>query len=360
MRAIRKTVVSVIAVLALAAGASAPSTAAAVTSAPAKAPAGKGLYWGAWLGTQLTGTQPPWDMSAVSQFERTMGRGLSIVQFASPFADCSHPAACSPFPFPTAQMRNIRNYGAIPFLSWSSSSLSSDPNQPEFQLGDVIRGNYDAYIREFAREAAAWGQPFFLRFDWEMNGSWFPWAEGANGNKPGEFVTAWRHVHDLFAAAGASNATWTWCPYAGNKHAAAGLRRYYPGARYVDWTCMDGYNWGRARGNATPWMSFDEIFGASYWSIQGFAHSKPMLLGELASNGPTRRKAAWISDMFSALPRYPLVRGLVWFDQFDRGIQWPVETAPSTASAFSSGIRDNPFRGNQFGSISASPIPPPR
>lgn len=299
-------------------------------------------------------------MSAVSQFERTMGRGLSIVQFATPFADCSHAGPCAPFPFPTAQMRNIRAYGAIPFLSWSSASLSSDPNQPEFQLGDVIRGSYDAYISEFAHEAAAWGQPFFLRFDWEMNGSWFPWAEGANGNKPGEFVAAWRHVHDLFAAAGATNATWTWCPYAGNKHAAAGLRRYYPGARYVDWTCMDGYNWGRAHGNATPWMSFDEIFGASYWSIQGFAHSKPMLLGELASNGPTKRKAAWIRDMFSALPRYPLVRGLVWFDQFDRGIQWPVETAPSTASAFSSGIRENPFRGNQFGSISASPIPPPR
>ncbi len=297
-------------------------------------------------------------MSAVAKFERTMGRGLSIIQFAAPFSDCSH-NPCSHFPFPTAQMRNVRSYGAIPFLSWSSASLSSDPEQPEFQLGDVIRGNYDAYIREFAHEAAAWGHPFFLRFDWEMNGSWFPWAEGANGNKPGEFVAAWRHVHDIFTAAGATNATWTWCPYAGNKHAAAGLRRYYPGARYVDWTCMDGYNWGRAHAN-TPWMSFDEIFGASYWSIQGFAHSKPMLLGELASNGPAARKAAWIRDMFKALPRYPLVRGLVWFDQFDRGIQWPVETAPGTASAFSTGIRNNPFRGNEFGSISADPIPPPR
>jgi hypothetical protein len=309
------------------------------TTPPTKAAPPKGLYWGAWLGDQLTGTQPPWDMSAVAKFERTMGRGLSIIQFAAPFSDCSH-NPCTHFPFPTAQMRNIRSYGAI-------------------QLGDVIRGNYDAYIREFAREAAAWGHPFFLRFDWEMNGTWFPWAEGANGNKPGEFVTAWRHVHDIFTQVGATNATWTWCPYAGSKRAAAGLRRYYPGARYVDWTCMDGYNWGRAHAN-TPWMSFDEIFGASYWSIQGFAHKKPMLLGELASNGPTARKAAWIHDMFEALPRYPLVRGLVWFDQFDRGIPWPVETAPGTASAFSAGIRSNPFRGNQFGSISASPIPPPR
>ncbi|MET0558019.1 MAG: glycosyl hydrolase [Solirubrobacterales bacterium] len=358
MRSARKRLLGAVTALALALSMSATAVGAPTVSVPAKAPTGKGLYWGAWLGDQLTGTQPPWDMSAVSKFERTMGRGLSIVQFAAPFADCAR-TPCTPFPFPTAQMRTIRAYGAIPFLSWSSASLSSNPNQPDFQLGDVIRGDFDPYIREFAREAAAWGQPFFLRFDWEMNGTWFPWGEGANGNKPGEFVSAWRHVHDLFAAAGASNATWTWCPYAGSKHAAAGLRRYYPGSAYVDWTCMDGYNWGRARPN-TPWMSFDEIFGASYWSIQGFAHRKPMLLGELASNGPNRRKAAWINEMFSALPRYPLIRGLVWFDQFDRGIQWPVETAPGTAAAFSSGIRNNPFRGNQFGSISASPIQPPR
>ena len=356
MRAIRKRLVSLAAVLVLGLCLGGP---AASADAAAKAPAGHGLYWGAWLGTQLTGSQPPWDMSAVSKFERTMGRGLSIVQFASPFADCSQPGPCSPFPFPAAQMHSIRDYGAIPFLSWSSASLSSAPDQPEFQLGDVIRGAYDPYIRQFADEAAAWGHPFFLRFDWEMNGSWFPWAEGANGNKPGEYVAAWRHVHDIFASAGATNATWTWCPYAGSKQAAAGLRRYYPGGAYVDWTCMDGYNWGHAQRN-TPWMSFDEIFGASYWSIQGFAHGKPMMLGELASNGPAPRKTAWIRDMFQALPRYPLIRGLVWFDQFDRGIQWPVETAPDTAAAFSSGIRNNLFRGNQFGSISASPIPPPR
>src|SRR3954471_18116656 len=25
-------------------------------------------YWGAWIGPQLTGNQPPWDMSAVGRF----------------------------------------------------------------------------------------------------------------------------------------------------------------------------------------------------------------------------------------------------------------------------------------------------
>src|SRR5947199_3529398 len=28
------------------------------------------VYWGGWIGDQLTGTQAPWDMSAVSKFEQ--------------------------------------------------------------------------------------------------------------------------------------------------------------------------------------------------------------------------------------------------------------------------------------------------
>ena len=66
----------------------------------------------------------------------------------------------------------------------------------------VIDGTYDGYIRYFAQKAKEWGHPFFLRFNWEMNGFWFPWSEGVNGNKSGEFVAAWRHVHDIFTAEG--------------------------------------------------------------------------------------------------------------------------------------------------------------
>ncbi|MBS1863384.1 MAG: hypothetical protein JSS68_16930, partial [Actinobacteria bacterium] len=166
------------------------------------------LYWGAWIGNQLTGTEAPWDMGAVSRFEGQTGKPVSLIHFASPFADCSH-SPCTDYNFPTGPMTAIREHGAIPFFSWSSQSTPSSLNEPEYQLSDVISGRYDSYIRKFAEEAKAWGHPFFLRFDWEMNGNWFPWAEGVNGNNPGEYVAAWRHVHDIFTQVGATNATWT-------------------------------------------------------------------------------------------------------------------------------------------------------
>ena len=91
-------------------------------AAPAAAKQSKrGLFWGAWIGPQLTGTQPPWDMSAVTQFEQRLGKGLSMIQFAAPFADCSV-SPCSFYDFPTKEMEAIRQYGAIPFFSWSSQA----------------------------------------------------------------------------------------------------------------------------------------------------------------------------------------------------------------------------------------------
>src|SRR6202040_2960061 len=144
-----------------------------------------------------------------------------------------------------AAMEAIRAHGTIPVLTWASQAVPTPANlrEPNFQLSDVINGRYDAYIHDFAVGAREWGHPFFLRFDQEMNGFWFPWAEGVNGNKRGEFVKAWRHVHDIFTSVGATNATWVWCPNVDFTRKLTPLSSQYPGGRYVDWTCLDGFNW---------------------------------------------------------------------------------------------------------------------
>ncbi|MGA8365048.1 MAG: glycosyl hydrolase, partial [Solirubrobacteraceae bacterium] len=214
-------------------------------------------------------------MSAVSQFEQRTGKGLSLLEFSSPFANCET-SPCSFYTFPTSAMENIRNYGAIPFLTWGSQSTPSSLDEPNFQLSDVIRGRYDAYIRRFAEEVREWGHPFFLRFDPEMNGFWFPWSEGVNGNAPGTFVSAWRHVHNIFASVGATNATWTWCPNIDFTRKLIPLHSVYPGNAYVDWTCLDSFNWG-ATANSAGWRSFNQIFRSTYRRVLRIAPDKPMV-----------------------------------------------------------------------------------
>jgi len=317
------------------------------------------MYWGAWIGDQLTGEQAPWDMSAVSRFEGLVHKGLSLIEFSAPFSDCAN-TPCSRYPFPTAQMQSVRDYGAIPFFSWNSGA-SGTSDFSSHRLSDINSGAYDAYIREFASAAREWGHPFFLRFNWEMNGNWFPWSEGVNGNGPGEYVAAWRHVHDIFAATGATNATWVWCPYGDTQRRLAPMRQFYPGSRYVDWTCLDGFNWGQNASNPLPWGSFADIFHASYERVVGkIAPHKPMILAETASSGDGKAKAAWIRGMFKQIAlRYRQIRGLIWFDQADRDLQWQIESSAASTSAFSLGIRKHPYRANRFGSLTGSPIQPP-
>jgi Glycosyl hydrolase family 26 len=326
-----------------------------VREAPSTGP----LYWGAWVGRQLTGDEAPWDMSAASKFEGMAGKAASAINFSSPFANCAS-SPCSFYKFPRAEMESIRSHGSMPFFSWASQASPASLDQPNFQLSDVIAGTYDSYIREFAEGARAWGHPFFLRFNWEMNGDWFAWAEGVNGNQPGEYVAAWRHVHDIFTAVGATNATWVWCPNVDPYEKLQNLASLYPGDEYVDWTGLDGYNWGTNPASPKRWMSFDELFESTYERItETIAPSKPLIISEVGSSEYGGSKADWITAALeSARTNYPRLRGLLWFEKFDDGMDWPIETSSSSAAAFAEGIQDPSYLGNAFASIGPGTIQP--
>jgi beta-mannanase len=219
----------------------------------------------------------------------------------------------------------------------------------------VTAGKYDSYIGTWASAAKSWGHPFFLRFNWEMNGNWFPWAESANGNRPGDYVAAWRHVHDLFSAVGATNVTWVWCPNIDPSGTLQPLPSLYPGDAYVDWTCLDGYNWD------SPWSSFDQLFRSTYTLVTTqIAPTKPLAIGEDASTEQGGSKAAWISDaLTSQLPaNYPKAEAYIWFDKYDSSMDWPIESSSSATAAFANAIQASYYAANNFAAISASPIKP--
>ncbi len=295
-------------------------------------------------------------MAAVSDFQRLVGKAPSIVTMNLPFEGCS--ASCNYYSFPARQLSAVRAYGAIPMLNWASMSSPLQVDEPAFRLAKVASGAYDSYIRSFALAAKEWGHPFFLRFDWEMNGNWFPWAEAANGNRPGDFVAAWRHVHDIFASVGAGNATWVWCPTVDPYSSLIDVRRLYPGASYVDWSCLDGYNNGDGDGNGV-WRSFDETYSTSYERIRAVAPGKPMMIGEVASSEHGGSKAGWISDMLAKLPsEYPAIRAFVWYDVPGHGGDWLIETGQASLSAFARGIGSPAFLSNDFGDLAAGAIRP--
>ncbi len=316
---------------------------------------GRSLAWGAWFEDSV-----PWRLSPVQSFDKAMGQPMSVIQFGAPWAQCSG-RHCRWFIFPFKAMRRIWNRGAIPMLSWSSQSVPTSLNEPNFRLSKIASGAYDKYLRRWAQGAAKWGHPFFLRFDWEMNGNWFPWGQRVNHNRPADFVAAWRHVHDIFAAAGATSVTWVWCPNTDNKRAWYPMERLYPGDQYVDWTCLDAYNFGPERRGAGGWLSFHTLVASSYQRAERLGQGKPMILGEVASVGRGGNRAKWISDMFNEIPKdFPLVKGVVWFQRYESGLDFPIPLRSSSAKAFAAGVKHDEYSGG--GALcphTAGPIPGP-
>src|SRR5205807_106268 len=98
--------------------------------------------------------------------------------------------------------RAVSRRGSVPEITWEPWDSWAGVRQPRYTLASIIAGRHDAYIRRSARALRAYGKPVLLRFAQEMNGTWYPWAERANGNRPGQFATAWRHVWRIFARQG--------------------------------------------------------------------------------------------------------------------------------------------------------------
>lgn len=330
------------------------------TQTPSSSPK---VYWGAIVNGQAPTSGNLAAGGVFDLFEQRAKKKMAILHWGAPWKMNN-----AYLPFQTSYFSAVRTRGSIPLLDWSSWNLGSGVNQTDFQLRDIYNGAHDAFITQWAKDAKAWGHPFFLRMDWEMNGNWgYPWSEQLNGNLPGDYVKMWQHVHTIFTQQGATNVTWVWCPNISSSSTllVSGL---YPGDAYVDWTCLDGYN------KYTTWLNFNQVFNGigitwlyhSYDTITALAPNKPLMIAETASleagDGGTK-KGAWHRDMLlTQIPTYfPKIKAIVYFNWDDRNAAntFPIESSPASMDGFASGISSSFYPANIFSNLNTSPIPPP-
>lgn len=230
--------------------------------------------------------------------------------------------------FPVGFADAVNRRGAVALISWEPwDSWRGGADQPRYALRRITAGDDDALINRWATEIARYGRPVLLRFAPEMNGNWLPWSTGVNGNRPGDYVTAWRHVRARFARAGATNAIWVWNPVVVSGGSTP-LRAVFPGAGQVDWVAVDGYNWGAAR--RWGWQSYADIFAPSVRALRALAPGRPVMIAETGCD-PDRRRPAWVTDTFRAA-RADGVDAVVWFE-FDKEVDWRLAGDPASAAA---------------------------
>jgi hypothetical protein len=216
-------------------------------------------------------------------------------------------------PFSESELNEISRRGAVPLVTWEPWDTSrAGPPGRGYSLQSIVAGKHDRYIGEAAGAAAQWGRPILLRFAHEMNGGWAPWGAGVKRNTPADYRDAWRRIVSIFRQRGADNVEWVWSVNVDNEGRFP-FEQFYPGDAWVDWTAIDGYNWGGEFG----WVSFTELFATTYEELSRLA-GKPILITETGSGEDDGDKAAWIrSALARELPRFPNIRGLVWFNAPD-------------------------------------------
>jgi beta-mannanase len=106
---------------------------------------------------------------------------------------------------------------------------------------------------------------------------------------------------------------------------------YYPGDAYVDWTGVDGYNWGTSDPDF-DWQSFHDVFKDIYPLLA--AKGKPILIGEMASDEVGGSKSQWIADMIPTLRTdFPSIKAFVWFD-VKKERDWEINSSASSLAAY--------------------------
>jgi hypothetical protein len=277
------------------------------------------------LGAYIDGA--PEDPAKIDEFANMVGKQPSVVMW---YQDWATPGAKE---FDRARMDEVVARGAMPIVTWEPADYTRGVDQPQYALETIIRGDHDAYVRSWAREAAAWGKPFYLRFAHEMNGTWYPWSAGVNGNTAAEYVAAWRRVHAIFEEEGATNVRWVWNPDVADPSLPS-YASLYPGDEYVDWVAIDAYNWGTSQPSGGIWQTFPEIFDDSHEQMDALTN-KPMMVGETASAESGGDKAAWIQQTFlTDIPSsYPQVRTVIWFHS-NKEADWRVNSSAASLEAY--------------------------
>jgi mannan endo-1,4-beta-mannosidase len=257
-----------------------------------------------YLGVYEPGS--PGTYQTVANFSRATDTQPNLVGYYSGWGE----------PFAASFAEKAHGHSAATILQMDPTNVS---------IAAIASGDYDSYLRAFARNVRDFGHPVVIGFGHEMNASWYSWGYG---HVPATaFVAAWRHIVTLFRTQGAENVTWLWTIDA-NSSSTGPLASWWPGAQYVTWVGIDGYYY-------RPSDTFAKVFGTTIDQVRSFT-DRPVLLSETAV-GPDAGQFTKISNLFAGMHRYRTL-GLVWFDFAENdGIyrqDWHIEGDFAAETAF--------------------------
>lgn len=263
----------------------------------------EGIYLG------FTSDALPYDLTDVDRWSRQIGEPQIVHWYQQWGSGDSR--------FRGDWLAEVAESGRVPMISWEAWAKPdgefASAEQELGQMADIIAGDYDDYIDSWALASAEFGGPMLLRPFHEMNGFWYPWSVGVNGNTADDYIAGWRHVVDRFEAAGATNVSFVWSVNTlANFDQSEDITEFYPGDDYVDWVATSGFNWDDYDTWAS-WVSAEQVFGPTYEVLTRF--DKPVMFAEIGTGNSTGGGAEWVAEASEWFATLPELKATVWFDR---------------------------------------------
>ena len=232
-------------------------------------------------------------------------------------------------------------------------------------------------ISQFAVWLKEFDVPIFLRWNHEMNGSWYSW-----GQQPTLYIQRYKEFAEIIHAE-ARNVVMVWTPnqgwgypWTGGQYAIQSnspdfvlldtnkdgklteeddpYGPYYPGDNSVDWVGFSFYHWGNTKNGyneipfAGKWGLINGINNPipNFHDIFAKGHNKPMMIAETSAlydpnnvNGggasEAEIKKAWIKQVYnlsdpggaSLTVDLPMLKAICWFSQlkYEQEVNGPVD-----------------------------------
>ncbi|QIB68979.1 endoglucanase [Aminipila butyrica] len=182
---------------------------------------------------------------------------------------------------------------------------------------DVLEGQYDEFLRDYAKVVADFGHPVLFRLGNEMNGDWCPYSSYNTARDTAIFREFYKYVYSFFETANAQNVIWVWNPNGASfpNFNWNDEMMYYPGDKYVDVVGMTAYNTGTYYSGET-WKEFNQLYEGLYNEYCA-KFQQPLMITEFASANMGGDKNQWVINMFNTIPYYNRIKVAIWWDGCD-------------------------------------------
>lgn len=248
------------------------------------------------------------DYGKLDSYEKYFGYKFPVVVSYTHFQKEKHPTL-------QARLEEAFKRGKVTELTLQTTDLPDGTSM----VYDILNGEYDFFLAEYAKTVADYKHPVLLRLFNEMNGDWCSYSSYHYSKDTDLFKTLYTYVYGFFEDAGAKNVILVWNPNCDSfpnfkwNHSLM----YYPGDAYADVVGMTAYNTGVYYHRVGErWIEFAELYDNLYASYcQMF--NQPLMITEFASASAGGDKNQWIIRMFEEIKKYDRLKIAIWWDGCD-------------------------------------------